>query len=68
MKILDAYPIYRQLNIERESDETAKTTMHSYIDAVRDFANAAKVSIESAISVSGIESTTTLFIGNLQLI
>ena len=68
MKILDVYPIYRQLNIERESSEETKITMHSYIDAVRGFANAAKVSIESAISVLDIESATTLFVDNLQLI
>ena len=68
IKILDVYPIYRQLNIERESSEEMKITMHSYIDAVRGFANAAKVSVESAISVLDIESATTLFMDNLQLI
>ena len=64
-KITLVYPIYLQLNIERESDETAKTTMHTYIDTVRGFANVAKAEVELATSVSNMRATYTTFTSNL---
>lgn len=67
-KITLVYPIYLQLNIERESDETAKTTMHTYIDAVRGFANVAKAGITAATSVSDMRTTYSTFITDLTTI
>jgi hypothetical protein len=68
IKILDVYPIYRQLNIERESSEEAKTTMHTYIDAVRGFANVAKAGITATTSVSDMRTTYSTFITDLTTI
>jgi len=67
-KITLLYPIYLQLNIERESDETAKTTMHTYIDAIRGYANVAKASITAATSISDIRSAYSTFTTDLATI
>lgn len=64
-KITLVYPIYLQLNIEREPDETAKTTMYTYIDTIRGFANVAKANITSSTSVSDIRATYIIFTSNL---
>lgn len=67
-KITLVYPIYLQLNIEREPDETAKTIMHTYIDAVRGFANVAKTNITSSTSVADMRSIYATFTANLTTI
>lgn len=67
-KITLVYPIYLQLNIERELDETSKTTMHTYIDSVRGFANVAKAGITAATSVSDMRTTYSTFITDLTTI
>ncbi len=67
-KITLVYPIYLQLNIEREPDETAKNTMHTYIDAVREFANVAKTDITFSTSVANMRFIYATFTTNLTTI
>lgn len=64
-KITLKYPLYLQLNIEREPDEVAKTSMYTYIDTIRGFANIAKANISSSISVSDMRIIYSNFLSSI---
>ena len=64
-KIIATYPIYLQLNIEREFDEGAKVSMHAYIDVIRNFANTAKASLVTATSEEDMSVIYSTFVSSL---
>ncbi|CAB4169133.1 hypothetical protein UFOVP1516_89 [uncultured Caudovirales phage] len=65
-RITTLYPIYLQLNIEREPNATAITTMHTFIDAVRGYANVAKTEIVSSTNIADIRTAYNTFKNSIE--